>query len=459
MSAAGPSSTPGTSQAAQTAGTGSAATAPRKAGSQDAADLFANLLSLLSASSDAPLLPQATDALPADATADPLAPQAGADANLMAMMQWADLPQGSGKARAASAGAEGPLPNAATPAGTTPTTSAPDPMLQGMQLLAQPEAADAQTLGALAARSEGAATDPLTSAMPAAPEAQATTLSAPTARHTITTAARTNAPNGVAHTQALQQAHHSHTQAERLQVRVDTPSTLALRSTVTLDGRFAASSAPLSAASFSAADDGPAPSTGLGQTALIPGGVAALATGSGADTGPGGQPGDDAEAGAPVDASPRSLSDDLEDSAYDRAADELEQAEERLDAFTTGTLREASLRVGESDADAIDIRLSLNGQELNLGFRTDDPEARAALARHAQGSLSDLLQRGGIQLGEVSVGAQNGQSAGGDNPSSAGRPPGTPGAALNRAGGEPEAPSATTPRPRHDGSRPLDLFV
>jgi flagellar hook-length control protein FliK len=130
--------------------------------------------------------------------------------------------------------------------------------------------------------------------------------------------------------------------------------------------------------------------------------------------------------------------------------------------WSTQHLRHASLRVGEGTQDAIDIQLSMDGQELNVDFRTDSAEARATLSQHADQSLGSLLERSGIQLGGVSVGAQHQQ---GQPPRETpqGTTPNTP-LAPTGAGqdGDPVAPGAA-PRgqlaARQDSSRPLDLFV
>ena len=113
--------------------------------------------------------------------------------------------------------------------------------------------------------------------------------------------------------------------------------------------------------------------------------------------------------------------------------------------------------MGEGTEDAIDIQLSLAGQEVRVDFRTDNAEARASLAQDASGSLGELLQRSGIQLGSVSVGAQSQQHGGN------GRAPEPTPSTLARGrpatGSETGTPAATVVRPRSDGSRPLDLFV
>ena len=153
MSTTTPSSasTTGPAHAAQASGRPGAA-GQRKPGHQDAADLFASMLSLLSATDDTPAIPLMGDAAtesPVDLTASP---QAQGDATLAAMMQWAGLPQAGGAARG-TPGTKDALATDASAPGTTARaalgTGAPDALPQGMQVLAQAETPDAQTLAAL----------------------------------------------------------------------------------------------------------------------------------------------------------------------------------------------------------------------------------------------------------------------------------------------------------------------
>lgn len=128
--------------------------------------------------------------------------------------------------------------------------------------------------------------------------------------------------------------------------------------------------------------------------------------------------------------------------------------------WAAAPLRHASLRVGEDGQDSIDIQLNLNGQELRLDFRSDNAEVRASLADSAAPSLGELLQRSGIELADVSVGAQT--PDGGHPPPSrqpgSGPAAGSGGRAARSVDDTPET-AAIPPRPRSDGSRPLDLFA
>jgi hypothetical protein len=139
------------------------------------------------------------------------------------------------------------------------------------------------------------------------------------------------------------------------------------------------------------------------------------------------------------------------------------EPEEGMGAWSASGLRQASLRVGEAGEDAIDIRLSMNGQELDVTFRTDSADTRAELRQNAGDSLSDMLQRSGIRLGDVSVGAQTGQQPGGGQqaqtpPRNAASTAGTDEVGATHGTESGPAPTGSL-RPRSDGSRPLDLFV
>lgn len=141
----------------------------------------------------------------------------------------------------------------------------------------------------------------------------------------------------------------------------------------------------------------------------------------------------------------------------------LEPEPEQISHWSTQNLRHAHLRLGEGALDRVDIRLSMQGQDLSVDFRTDNADIRQSLAQQANQSLASLLERSGIALADVSVGAQQqrqpqgqgGEPQRGGASAQAGR------GALDRA----EADASQALRPvaaqplRADGSRPLDLFV
>ncbi len=141
----------------------------------------------------------------------------------------------------------------------------------------------------------------------------------------------------------------------------------------------------------------------------------------------------------------------------------LEPEPEQISHWSAQNLRHAHLRLGEGVLDSLDIRLSMQGQDLSVDFRTDNADIRQSLAQQANQSLASLLERSGIALADVSVGAQQQrqpQGQGGE-PQRGGAPPQAGRGALGRA----EADASQALRPvsaqplRADGSRPLDLFV
>lgn len=478
----------GAGHAAAARGAHAAARKPGAHGANGGSDHFSMLLSLLSAS-DASGLPAlmgsgdaggtsaATDAL----AADPNAAMAADGSPLAAVMQWMDLPQGNGAKRSTStSGADADAGLAAIAGRTDQGVTAKDPLNgltagqevagtggngrgealpAGMQRLAQPETPDAKTLAALTGATPGLAVETATPDQTAAASlANATSPLGAAAQHPGTASARPGphapagahaTPGAAASTQALQQGPVS-VQIERLPSRNDAMVLAGTRSTVTLDERFSPT-APSGEALGSSA---------LGSTAAS----ATASTGAGSSggdlSGQGGQGGHDTSAAASSSGNDSGQSSSDPDDRALWAAEERAMNEERLDAFTAPTLHEAKLRVGDDGSDAIDIRLSLSGQELDLGFRTDSAEARAALADDALGSLSERLQRSGIQLGDVSVGAQNGQTSGGEARQQAAARPTISGAGrIERS----SAASTDTPimalRPRTDGNRPLDTFA
>jgi flagellar hook-length control protein FliK len=154
-----------------------------------------------------------------------------------------------------------------------------------------------------------------------------------------------------------------------------------------------------------------------------------------------------------------------EASAFDQAdgqadhpfADAHAAEEPTVTHWGTQHLRHASLRVdGEGSEQAIDIQLSMKGQEVQVAFNTDNAEARASLRENAGESLADLLNKSGIQLGGVSVGAQGQSGARGEGASN--RQHGIRAAASAQEAALP-ATTAARPAMRSDGSQPLDVFA
>lgn len=450
----------GNTPASQTQGhhAGARAQGRTAAGTPGNADLFANLLLLLNAGSDLPAdalasaLDSGTQAGPDDAAA--LA-QDGTQNPLAGLLGWAGAPLPLLPATAAAATDQNgtgrlPLVGDATAAAsgrttTATTTAAAAQLADGLTPTATPETLDPDTLAALAR-----ANAPAEAATPSAAPVRITAWrsTAGLAPH----AAGLSAAQAVSGASA---AHASISQTTFAQAAVgrtggaDAASALApqMRSTVQLDERFAQASADSDATAPSATSGTGGPGGARGEA--LPG--ASGGTGAG---GAGGGAGQDASADLSQGYSPASDDPSASDAAAQAAGDTDDSAS---GGWGAQHLRHASVRVGEPGEQTIDIQLTMAGQEVRVEFRTDDAQTRAGLAQDGGASLGDLLQRSGLDLGGVSVGAQ-GQSPGQDPPARA--PQAQPQPAAQR-GREADAPAsaAQPPRPRADGSRPLDLFV
>ncbi len=431
---------------------------------QTPADLFASLLGLLSATRDAGLPADGAEptALETAAQADLIesdnAPAPG-DNPLAALLSWPGAP-------VLQADLPGPGGAALEPGGTetanltpdTPLNGKPDPLtaaasgpshatasgagsdaadLQGMTLLDQPVQADAELQASLEAttHSTGAPRPNAGSAT----RADASALASRPASWRSTTALAHHNSHGALSTTATSTTNQIQ-QGQAAQVRVMADTGLpASRSTLTLDERFSTSSQ----------NEGSSPLAAFGAH-----GQAASHGGSDPSSSGGGAFAEALNTERPEN--------DTSESDFTLAPETPEDAALQEEAaLSPQQLRYASLRIGEGSDEAIDIQLALRGEQLNVDFRTDNPEARAGLQQNATGTLADLLQRGGIQLGQVSVGAQSqGQERQGNaSPrsmvSSPARRSGTAG--LDLAGSD-ALRAQPTPR-RQDGSRPLDLFV
>lgn len=457
----------GASQAAAPTTRSNATANGQRAGTPAAGDnsLFASLLGLLSATRDLPAdgaglgvddppapgrrtLGQGSDELGED-PALALLPEAS-DNPLAALLAWpgapvamdaaAELPganpAGTGAASlpaAASAGNE----NLTGQAGQALATNAEGatgatPLPADMTVLDQPTEPDAQTLAALSRGNAGAEALRNAQGQPATDATR--NASGKGAAHPATWHSTTAIGNAAA------QSVSTTRQAFNISVTGHTDSLAAqVRSTVTLDDRFnaAATTAPLAAGAAGA---------GLVSAAM-----------PGADAGSG-QPGQSSE-----QASPEGAEYPLEEADASTPFETLtEEDAAGLGAWNPQNLRQASLRVGEGSEEAIDIRLSLAGEELNVDFRSDNAETRASLQQSAGAQLSDLLARSGIQLGGVSVGAQQQGQGQPGQPGEPGSQAGTRGArapAASDAGAAASVQAPAQPRPRSDGSQPLDMFV
>ena len=388
------------------------------------ADLFASLLSLVSdthqaaATTTPPDAKTATDGeAPADdKTENPLA----------ALLAWA-TPAASAPAAAASTGnsATETKAAAASPAlGIDKALAETGVNIDGMTRVDEP--APAPTVAALARATAASrpAFSPLhtasTQAPPRAGEATASQGGAP---------AMVWQRGAVSGTEALQQQHvDPHAQ---------------VRSTVALNERFGFSSA---------AELGAPPLREFGGT-TSPSGPGALGAGLDASQTVNGAAGADSAGGDTArDGQTEQVLGDAQ--AFADARGEAEGP--TVSHWGTQHMRHASLRVGGEGTDAIDIQLSVKGQEVQVAFQTDSAEARASLRENAGQSLGDLLQRSGIQLGGVSVGGQGqAQGDGSQNP----RTGGLSTEALGRTHAAAEPASRPVAQPRADGSRPLDVFA
>lgn len=466
------SSTTGTTATAQAAQAGSRGAGRAAPGN----DLFAQLMLLLGSGSDAPaaLLPEAGPATQLTATppaaADTLPDTPATDNPLAALLAWTGVvqPQTPAAAGRSTAAAESDAMTASVDGNTVvPGQTKAEAPLEGavalpagLQRLAQPEALDANTLAALgrAQTTEtplDASVRPLTGAENAdspkrSVEARTETTANPFAASRP--AGPRNAPHGVPGV-SLSGAPGLRMQVLRASEGLAPPAIMA-RSTVQLDERFAQQARlqalnPTEPPAEVSAAAGEEPGSVGSDRARLPGhAVASTAAETGGPV----------EAGA-TDSEGRDPSHpDGEAAASDSAA--ARQAEDDTAvAWNAQQLRQASLRLGEAGEQALDIQLNLQGQELQVNFRTDDEQTRAQLAQDAA-TLGEWLQRSGIELGSVSVGAQgdaSGQQAHGQGTNRGQQASRSEATRSTDGGAEPAPPPVQ--RPRTDGNRPLDLFV
>ena len=445
--------TTATAQAAQTGSRGAGRAAPGN-------DLFAQLMLLLGTGSDAPaaLLPEAGAATPVSATppsvADALPDNPATDNPLAALLAWTSVvqtppPAAAGRSTATQADAM------TTTAASLPTATAdgsavlPGPgkaekaadgavaLPAGLQRLAQPETLDADTLAAMGRLPSPGTPAPANTSPPGA------------SLHGVSPR---NAPHGVPGV-GLSGAPGLRMQVLRASEGL-APPVLMARSTVQLDERFAQQARlqalnPTEPPAEVSAAAGEEPGSVGSDRARLPGHAVASAaaeTGGPVETGATGSEGRDPS------------HPDGQAAASDTAA--ARQAEDDTAvAWNAQQLRQASLRLGEAGEQALDIQLNLQGQELQVNFRTDDEQTRAQLAQDAA-TLGEWLQRSGIELGSVSVGAQgdaSGQQAHGQGTNRGQQASRSEATRSTDGGAEPAPPPVQ--RPRTDGNRPLDLFV
>jgi flagellar hook-length control protein FliK len=513
--------TTATSTAAQSAptngnqATGSAAAS--KTAQRKPADLFSNLLGLLSATRDEPLTIGGASPL-GDASADGTDPEdpnsllsgdpqggltalGNAGANPLAdLIGWPGAAATAAAAAASSAGeiarAADRAPSASTSAATA-ATSAPIDMsasadgelghsLQGMTLLAQPTAAEPGLV----------------------PDSKTPPTTTPTASpqgNPLSSAAGVTAPKASADSDAAS-VRYGDTPTPKTDTNASIPvrngdymaaRPANWRSTTTLATTSASTSSPSSASTLTAALQNAAvqqsqsiavqrsamadPSLPQPRNTMAPNERFSSSTGAEAVTadwiGVGAQgqaaKGETHSSGGGREDSllagnslPEAMDAEAPEEVF--SLDEALSTEEALDStafLSPNQLRHANVRVGEGTDEAIDIRLSLEGDAVNVDFRTDNAEVRAGLQHNAGASLSDLMQRGGIQLGGVSVGAQSQQSRGqsGHADSAPSRVGASSGRSLSGTRGDDTPGLETRPRapasPRSDGGPGLDIFA
>jgi len=92
------------------------------------------------------------------------------------------------------------------------------------------------------------------------------------------------------------------------------------------------------------------------------------------------------------------------DNAFNQLADEVS-------LWAAGQTRKASLVLQTGLREAMEVDVSLNGDQAQLVFRTDDQQAREAIRAHAHDLLTEMLSQAGLGLESLSVGGRDaGQS-------------------------------------------------
>ena len=438
MSTTAPSGNTTASQTSSPANQARGAAPSRPAEGTDASssDLFSSLLGLLSdtmvpeaeAASPLPATTPAEEATPDDATA------------LASVIDWLQVPASSlHAAGAAPEAAQGPAVEAARASPDLPAPSIDRPS----RPVAEPST-PLDTSGIEAKIPGEALAEPVPQAMPHPSQTSRVGKSGAAAGRGAERPATLALQGG----DSVQWRSTSAIQAEGMAAPMATTAWSSMRSTVALHHRFGLSLE----IDTSASRGGDAASAAPGTPAVAGGASSNGDTATGQRQG--GAIGDPAGLTAAEDSA---MTEEVTDFAAPPSGTETERThEQELRSWTPGGLRQASLRVGQDSEEAIDIELSLRGQEVNIDFRTDNAEARTSLQASAGQTLSDLLQRSGMQLAGLSVGGQavpDRQSQGQASAPSR-RPdasPAVPGVA--------DAAAALPRRPAADGRSSLDLFV
>jgi flagellar hook-length control protein FliK len=134
--------------------------------------------------------------------------------------------------------------------------------------------------------------------------------------------------------------------------------------------------------------------------------------------------------GQPVSAAPDDTPSPQAEAWGQQWQDTMDQVAHQVSYWMGQGVHQANLRVASGAAQTLDVKLSLKGGKADLEFRTDHEQARQALNEGGTDVLRQWLAQGGIDLGQVSVGAGGTDGSGGD------------GAAQQQAGAQPRAQDA-----------------
>ena len=122
--------------------------------------------------------------------------------------------------------------------------------------------------------------------------------------------------------------------------------------------------------------------------------------------------------GAPLEASSASSASSETSAAASEFSQQLSEAlqpglEAAYEAINTqislwaaGQTKKANLQIQDGSRPTLEIELRLDGQQARIDFLTDDAELRQTLLDQAQQVLGELLERAGMELSGLSVGAR-----------------------------------------------------
>jgi len=131
-----------------------------------------------------------------------------------------------------------------------------------------------------------------------------------------------------------------------------------------------------------------------------------------------GRDGGHGASGAPIDATSASLASSETSAAATEFSQQLGEAlqpglEAAYEAINTqislwaaGQTKKANLQLQDGLRQTLEIELRLDGDQARIDFLTDDPQLRQTLLDQAQQVLGDLLERAGMELAGLSVGAR-----------------------------------------------------